>query len=235
MTNQGDFMTNSIKPRQNEQGNALFLILIAVVLFAALSYAITQSNRSSGNAGRETNTISGTTLTQYTSGIRTGITRMLLRGTATSELLFDKPSDGNYNSADPAVRARQVFHPDGGGVGYQATDQNLVNGVIAETASAYPGSATQFGNWHFILDKPVQNIATNSGEVVAILEDVKKGVCEQLNQQINGNTNIPISTSADAAMIDNTLLTGTGIDGQPFGCVKSTGTKYYYYHVLAEQ
>jgi hypothetical protein len=211
-------MTNTIKTRQNEQGNALFLILIAVVLFAALSYAITQSNRSSGNAGRETNTISGTTITQYTSGIRTGITRMLLRGTATSDLLFNPPA--SYS----ATTTREVFHPDGGGVGYQDPDLNVI-----ETG----------GLWYYLINKPVTNIATTTGDVVAVLTNVKKGICEQLNQQIRGTTTIPtamngVTMAAMATDGTGTPFTGLNISGQPFGCIKASDGNVFY-HVLAEQ
>ncbi len=209
-------MTNTMNTRQTEQGNALFLILIAVVLFAALSYAITQSNRSSGNAGRETNTISGTTITQYTSGIRTGITRMLLRGTSASELLFNPPATYSVTTT------REVFHPDGGGVGFQDPDQNVVD---------------TGGTWYYPVNKPVTNIATTAGDVVAILSRVRRGICEQLNQQIRGTTAIPTAGQAEAALIDaTTAISGVDISGQPFGCIKpSDTTNYVYYHVLAEQ
>ncbi|HEY8190982.1 MAG TPA: hypothetical protein VIG74_01055, partial [Alphaproteobacteria bacterium] len=62
--------------RKGERGNVLFLILIAVALFAALSYAVTQSSRSGGgDANSETNLINSATLTQYPAGLRTSIIR----------------------------------------------------------------------------------------------------------------------------------------------------------------
>ncbi len=81
--------------RNGESGNVLFLILIAVALFAALSYAVTQSSRSGGgDAASETNLINSSTITQYPAGIRTALVRMIVSsGVTADELSFNTPSD----------------------------------------------------------------------------------------------------------------------------------------------
>ena len=60
-----------------QSGNVLFMILIAVALFAALSYAVTSSSRSGGNnASRESLQIEGAQIAQYVTGIQNSIMRM---------------------------------------------------------------------------------------------------------------------------------------------------------------
>ncbi|MDB5478738.1 MAG: hypothetical protein JWM96_1233 [Alphaproteobacteria bacterium] len=215
-----------------ESGNALFLILIAVVLFAALSYAITQSNRGGGAPNRETSLISSTAITQYSSAIRTGITRMTLRNVDVASLDFTAPTDATAYAA--AITANNtpnmVFHADGGGVSFTPVDQNIVNTVSTTMSS------TQNGNWYF-KSTPVTGVATAAADLVAFLDDLKKPLCESINLQINGNKTIPVLTGTPAAIVAGSVpVTGTGIDNKSFLCVgTSTANHYVYYHVMVEQ
>ena len=83
---------------KNENGNVLFLILIAVVLFAALSYAVTQSSRSGGSDITEESINLGLDeVLNYVTSIRMAVTRMNLTGCdIDGDITFERaPFDGS--------------------------------------------------------------------------------------------------------------------------------------------
>lgn len=123
----------------NSSGNVLFLILIAVALFAALSYAVTQSTRSGGgDANKEKTLTDSAVVTQHPVGIRTAATQMMIsRGLTAGELLFDPPK--NFTGLTAGEIAREVFHPQGGGAiyaeGWIVTSGIQIEGVGLTNAS----------------------------------------------------------------------------------------------------
>lgn len=211
----------------HQKGNALFLILIAVVLFAALSYAITQSDRAGGNVSEEVSTVGSTVLIQHASAVGTGISRLLLRGVDVAEIRTNEPSDDpsdKYND----VASGQVFHPSGGGVSFQKVDLDMI----------IPGEK---GEWIFTRipdgDAPsVENIGTSAQDMVAIVPYLKKSICSAITKKLSGSDDIPELNLSLADMTNGTsTYSGAGISGQPFMCVETTDNIYVYYHVLLEQ
>ena len=91
--------------KRQEQGNALFLILIAVVLFAALSYAVTQSGRSGGDANKEQTILNAAQWMQHGAMVRATVQRMVLTGTAPANIGLNCTTGENC-----------VFAPEGGGI-----------------------------------------------------------------------------------------------------------------------
>ncbi len=105
-----------------QNGNALFLILIAVALFAALSYAITSTGRGGGNVNNEQFEINLSRVLQTMEAHYNGIIRMkMIDGVADTEFSFeggDWPGwvEASYANGNCTSAACKVFASDGGGV-----------------------------------------------------------------------------------------------------------------------
>ncbi len=107
-------------------GNVLFLILLAVALFAALSFAVTQSGRGGGNnISQDQAELAVSQIMQFGSSITSTIERLRLsNGCRLTQISFasDSDRDGNWfdtddlyhNTSSPTDFSCHVFHPNGG-------------------------------------------------------------------------------------------------------------------------
>jgi hypothetical protein len=229
----------------SQHGNVLFLILIAVVLFAALSYAVTQSSRTGGgDAGRETNLIGSAEVTQYPAAIKTSIVRMIINGISYEQLKFNPPSDFAGLGSE---LTEGVFHPVGGGAAYAPAGANVMS-------NGTPGP------WYFNASFEVENIGTSSAgnpdgnDFIAFLPGIKAAICDKLNEETNGITTIPVASAIASTDVDviyddaaaetipneNAEVIGvsagtTTLSGQAAGCFRGSDGVYVYYQVVGER
>jgi hypothetical protein len=231
-------MIKSAGTRQGESGNVLFLILIAVALFAALSYAVTQSTRGGGDASREADLINSAQITQYPAGVRTGVVRMIIDGVDVTSLEFNPPSGYGALTANRFG----VFHPDGGGATYVTAPAELMENGAA-------------GTWHFNGEFEIVDVGTSTAtdeagnEIMALLPGISDALCAKINEElgISGDVTTAATAATEYAtdMEDGYTIPNTdfelgdadtlGLKGQPFGCFIDSGGANVYYHVLLER
>lgn len=159
-----------------ENGNVLFLILIAVALFAALSYAVTSSTRSGGgDASKETLVVQSSTIIQYATAIQTAMQRMQIsKGCDYTQIDFTPPSWASFATAPVECK---VFHPDGGGVPYQQPKDEWEQAGLTCLEYRYTGTQS------------IKNIGeADRDEWALYLKCLTKEMCVGLNDKL-GVTN----------------------------------------------
>lgn len=237
----------------NEKGNVLFLILIAVALFAALSYAVTQSSRSGGgDADRETNLVNSAQISQYPASVRTALLRMIISdGIEIADLEFNLPSNFSNCSTPSGGTAGDhcVFHGEGGNVAYVPAPVEVVTGASIQDWVINGENEINLVGVTAGGDAPTSSTA----EVIAFLPNVTTAVCQRINEELGINSgSIPAETNLDVTttMINSDGSTKVGLvsdtnggtigadvsslDSQGFGCFSQSSVNYYY-HVLIEQ
>lgn len=219
--------------QKNEKGNALFLILIAVVLFAALSYAITQSNRGGGGAAKETTSLAASSILDYMSDIKMGFMRLQLRGLQgyggwyEDGIHMTGPRNGAFDTNEDLIKGN-IFHPNGGGAAYRDADIGWVNEVDKTTST---GNLNQFA-------KRVNGVGGNSQETIIVLSDVREAVCKKLNFILFNNEDIPtIPRTEEAFNIGGNAVDDVGdvTNGHHAYCIKTNDSDtLYFYYVVGE-
>jgi hypothetical protein len=228
--------------KHSQSGSVLIYILIAVVLFAALSFAMSQMMRSGSTlTGSEARSASATSVLQYADAVQNAVHDMQINGISDTSICFDAPGWGNNSYVDGACAntAAKVFDPAGGAVVWEAPA---------------PG-VNDTSPWLFTGVNGIAGIGTvcaqpSCADLKMMLPNVAKSVCIAIDQQlglISGSAAPPVDTGYDAVPFTGAYTVSATADigdepgsaalsGQPEGCFQSsaspTAGTYHFYRVL---
>lgn len=161
----------------NTRGNALFLILIAVALFAALSYALTTSGRGSGSIDRETTQIASAQILQSAHSAHTIAQKYILLGIA--------PRVAN-NLVDVACAANHA----GETCIFLSTNDYWTPGTFKAGNTEYTWGALEDNQNRGIIGLGENNL----GDQVIFLENLPEALCDALNKGLNVTRPVLAST-----------------------------------------
>ncbi len=184
--------------KKGETGNALFLILIAVALFAALSYAVTRSGSGGGDVDREEVQIKLAEVSNYFAAIDAAIQRLRLRGVAFEDLDFLSDQrfavDGsvtprdNDKCSDPSC---EIFSPGGGGVSYRNFYEMAQYDPLPENFQSSWLAPGELSAWMV----PIDGLGTSDAELLILINAVQQPYCIAYNRRFDLPDLITLNTS----------------------------------------
>ncbi len=227
----------------SQKGNALWFILVAIVLLAALTVVLTRGGSSVTQSGDvEQLRIAGSQILRYAKSVESAIDQMKMRSVSESLISFEHGSPATYLNAGCTVADCKVFDVSGGG----ATYKNPPSGANDGSQWIFTG-ANNVGT----TANPVGSTGAITGnDIVMMLANMREDLCIQINRDLKVGT--PGTLPEDSVGIVTTAFDGTfanavnlidgdpaplELDGKSAGCFKFTAPNpdviYFYYVVLA--
>lgn len=205
-----------------QRGNILFLILLAIILFAALSYVVTSSTRVSDQKGmsKEAANAAAGTITGWFSTLDAAIIRMSTTG-GVDPLKIDFRDAANKNAnlsggysynGDLCSDASCELYATGGGGAIPLEFTKYVNPEYVAPSRAGPG-------YRDYMVMKIEGIGTSLNDVVLRIKGLKPEICSAYNRSVG---------ISDASVTDKMAASGGGInyDGDTTAALTSSG--YYY-------
>lgn len=231
-------MTSLLTRQKNQRGNALFYVLIAVVLFGALSFTMSRQMDSveAGTISKENAALYAAQIINYAVQAKAAIEQMTFSGSKLNDLIFTLPGAGTFESGTPI---HKVFHPGGGGLNPGVLPPGVVYdaGVEASSPGWYMGRINNIG-W----------TPTTADDVVLSAYKINQTICGQINLKLTGSSAIPTvagvaglyllfidpAIHGGGAAPDFTAATCASCEGKPSMCV-GLGGEYAFYSIVGAQ
>ena len=255
-------MKYSFKYSVKQSGNILFIIFLAVGLFAALSYALTLSGRVGGGALNEQNKLNASEIIAYGTDLRQAVSRLELTHNCTDSMIsFENSTVAGYtNALAPADNSCNVFDSAGGKMAYVVPNelwmdtaqsaQPLYREIYFSPSSCVEdvGGSDTAGNTAGGAQDCSQDTKANN-ELIMFIPYITKETCIAINRTagITNPGNVPPQNSDRAwpdadpkweGTFDEDInrVDPTEILGHYNGCFEGTTHPaagiYTYYHVL---
>ena len=225
----------------SQKGSALFYILIAVALLAALCYAVAQSGRGSvTQINDERAKLIADDVMQYADAFSNAVAQIRLRGVKDADLCFDDAGWGgaNYPNASCSDEANKIFGLKGGGISWRKPPPEALD-----------STATSDFVWHILGDNEVQGVGTTCGnaacsDLIFEVDGLSLAVCKKINEELHV-TDEGVAPPFDTVMGVN-RFNGTytydqtigdenaALDGKTAACFEKTASPslYAFYKVL---
>ncbi len=227
-----------------QNGNVIFIILVAVALFASLTYAVMQSGSSSsgGGADKETMSLKVTELISQANAI----------STLAGRLCSMKYVDQLHMNAD-AYNESDTTYPPGGGtstgstMGIFSTERGIPN-AYPPIEIFDPGSETSWRLKYQIsmsYNSFGSHIGTTANDEVLWLPGISHEACQEINRSVHGTTSIPNYASGgpcnrfyNQATRWGTYNSGSGecsrydVGYKPPVCVGPGPGSYWFVHIV---
>lgn len=231
----------------SQHGNVLFLILIAVALFAALSYAVTSSSRTgAGGADADKAKLLASDIVGYGTAIEQAISRMRIINRVAEHGLDLHTDDfviGSTNATCGSTECR-LFLTEGGNV-----PPKLIN-----RDSWDQGNTDMVNTWQGRLlfrTARIQDVGSDQAELLLVMRGLSAQVCAAINDRLKianeGTNNPPDDSFGNFSDYTGTLTSfpepAAGISfgdeasqfiGKRAFCTEDTtsGSVYMYIHTL---
>jgi hypothetical protein len=218
---------------KHSSGSAMLMIMIAVVLMAALTYAVTRSQQGAPTLSRENVSLAVDQVEGFGLNLKRAAENMTRAGNSETAISFASADLTGYGTPDTAP-ATEVFNIQGGGVAYMSVPANISDG----------------SQWEFSGSTAAPQIGDDGvPDLMMILPNVSESFCRAYNEKAGYAADASIPTDSAACLYDTSArFTGTfAADGDintmdaasfrkpaPFACV-ACGSAYHAYYVLLER
>ncbi len=243
------FMTMRQNKINGEQGSVIFFILIGVALFAALSFAVSNINRT-GNADitDEVAGLAASEIVQTATAYKNAVRSARIEGCADTDISFESTYLSGYVNTNNPPDNCEIFNQAANSTSYVKPQTDWLD-------SSNSGSNI-YGQWFFAQGVCALDVGSGGSDcdddsykdLIAILPFIKRDICRVIDERqdiIVKNAPPPVE-AGDAWRSGNTRFTGDFSggdiklerDGALSGCFEGSGGNtppsgtYHYFQVL---